>query len=108
MLSPGSCCCHKAIKPVLMAIEHWVGMGRGELPCRGTILGFLRQDAQAILRHGFNKPGMMHIKPRGSPSFTSPTMPCQTSSKTRHRRNILCDLCLNGKPKRRKPEPVTQ
>lgn len=41
---------HEAIQPVLMAVDHRIGLGLRQLPCRLTPLGFLRKGAHLANR----------------------------------------------------------
>ena len=65
-------------QPILVAVDHRVGLGPRQLARGRTVLGFLGQDAHAPLRQVLDQPGVMHVQTVSGTFFARPTMPGET------------------------------
>jgi len=68
-----TCSVYQSIQPVLVAVDHRIGLSVGQFQGRLTFLGFLGEDSHSTLRQIFNEPCMVHVQ--SCIAFAGPTMP---------------------------------
>lgn len=90
-------CAHQSIKPILVTINHRIGLGLGQVFSRPAFLSFLGEDTHPTVRQIFYQPCMVDIQ--SSFAFARPSVPGDPAWGGRARGDVLIALCFDGKTK---------